>query len=191
MAYTFYRVCLAVGVSFVSGVVGAIWSSKSSFIKAFLQPFITLLKTTPVMAVVMLALLWLNSSTMPILVGFLMCFPIVYTNLLVGIENRDETVFEMAKVYRVKRKVFIFKLYIPSLLPSIYSALSLSFGLAWKAVIAAEVLAAPKYGMGYHLLTSKIYLETDRLFSWVILIVVFSTILERLLRKRSRYFDKN
>ena len=69
-------------------------------------------------------------------------------------------------------------------------------GLAFKVVVAAEVLAVPKYSMGYNLLNAKVYLETDELFAWLIVIVVLSSWCEKgitylLMRHERRTYDYN
>jgi len=183
VAYTMYRVCMGVIISFIIGVIAALASYFNQLIKDILHPLVLLFKSTPVMAVIILALLWVNSSEVPILVCFLMCFPIVYTNVLTGLSSVDQSLIEMTRVYKVKRRFIIKDIYMPHVSTYIKSALSLSVGLAWKVVIAAEVVAVPKYAMGYNLLTAKIYLETQEVFAWVIVIVILSSLCENLVKK--------
>ena len=53
-----------------------------------------------------------------------------------------------------------------------------SLGLAWKAGIAAEVIAAPKYSIGAMLYQSKVYFETTDLFAWTLVIIIMSLLIE-------------
>lgn len=176
---TFYRVGVGVILSSILGVISALIAYMIKLVQEILTPFITLLKSTPVMAVIILALLWFTKDTVPIFVCFLMCYPVVYTNALKGFNSVDKELLEMAKVFKIKTFTVICKIYIPQIKPYLEAALEMIVGLSWKVVIAAEVLAVPKHSMGYNLLSSKSYLETDSLFSWVIVIVVLSALCEK------------
>ena len=66
----------------------------------------------------------------------------------------------------------------PSLLPFFSAAMKTSLGLAWKAGIAAEVLAVPALSIGKKLFESKAYLETTDLFAWTLVVILLSLIIE-------------
>ena len=65
-----------------------------------------------------------------------------------------------------------------------------AMGFAWKAGIAAEVLATPKNSIGEQLYNAKIYLETADLFAWTVVVILLSMAIEevvvRLLRRGLR-----
>lgn len=176
IAYTFKRVIVGVCLSLMLGVITAYLSDVSALVEAFFKPAVTLMKSTPVMALIILALLWFPSDQVPIFVCFLMCYPIVYTNLLVGLKALDRELIEMSRIFEVSRRLCIQRCYFPQLRPYLYAALDLSVSMAWKVVIAAEVLAVPKYAIGYALLDAKRYLETREVFAWVIVIVLLSEV---------------
>ncbi|MGL4345060.1 MAG: ABC transporter permease [Cellulosilyticaceae bacterium] len=177
--YTFYRVIIGVGISMVIGVLTAIGAYYIGWFEAFIKPLIIALKVTPVMAVIVLALLWFEATNIPIFTCFLMCYPIVYTNVLMGFKTVDKDLLEMAQVFKVSRGRVLKQIYRPHIKPYLEAALRLVVGLAWKVIIAAEVLAVPAYSMGYNLLSAKVYLETAELFAWVIVIIVLSTSCEK------------
>ena len=180
---TFYRVFMGVVLSFGLGGLSACIAYWNPFIKELLAPCIIALKSTPVMAVIILALLWFTKNNVPIFVCFLMCYPVVYTNLLKGFQEVNKGLLEMATVFKVKPKYLLKDLYLPQIRPYIEAALGMVIGLSWKVVIATEVLAVPKYSMGYNLLSAKSYLETATLFAWVIIIVILSSLCEKLVTR--------
>jgi NitT/TauT family transport system permease protein len=53
-----------------------------------------------------------------------------------------------------------------------------SLGLGWKVTVAAEVLSSPKFSIGTKLYKAKIYIESEQLFAWTIVVIVLSLILE-------------
>jgi NitT/TauT family transport system permease protein len=54
-------------------------------------------------------------------------------------------------------------------------------------LIAAEVLSYPRWGIGTQMDTARVYLQTDKLFAWTLVVVamglVFDYVLDYLLKK--------
>ena len=183
VAYTFYRVVLGLVISFVLGVLLAFFASKVGVLESLLRPLMATVKSTPVMSVIMLALVWFSSSFVPVFSCILLCLPIVYTNTLSGIRSVDKNLLEMAAVFKVKHRRVIQEIVIPSVLPHIYAAIAVCLGFSWKSVVAAEVLSSPKYSMGFHMYATKLYLDTPALFAWTLTIIVISLIVEKGLKR--------
>lgn len=177
---TMVRVIAGIIISFAAGLGAAIAAYLLFIVKDILGFAVNILKSTPVMAVIIFALLWLPSGNVPIFVCFLMCFPIVYTNILTGLESLNEEYIEMSKIYHIRKRDLVQSIYIPFVAPHIKSALSLTTGLSWKTVVAAEVLSSPIFSMGYNLLNAKVYLDTEALFAWIIAIVSLSMAFEKI-----------
>lgn len=186
--FTLERVLIGVGLSLVLGMLFATLSYKMQFIALLLKPMVALMKSTPIMAIIILALLWFKSNEVPIFVCILMCYPIVYTNLLTGLRALDKELIEMSKLYQVKRWIAIRKCYLPQISRYFLASVQLGLGMAWKVVIAAEVLALPQYAIGDALLSAKLYIETTEVFAWIIVIVGLSqlgeNIVDLLFKKR-------
>lgn len=183
VAFTFYRVVFGIAISFVSGIALAYLASRWGALETLLSPAITAIKSTPVASVIILALVWFNSSFVPVFSCVLLCFPIFYTNTLSGIKSVDKELLEMAAVFGVRHKRVLTGISMPSVLPNVYSALSICLGFSWKSVVAAEVLASSRYSMGYNLYTTKLGLEIPDLFAWTITIIIISVAVEKGLKR--------
>lgn len=72
-------------------------------------------------------------------------------------------------------------LYLPQLWPFLVSAASLSLGLSWKSGVAAEVIGLPRDSIGEQLYQAKIFLATDELFAWTLVVILISMAVEKLL----------
>jgi NitT/TauT family transport system permease protein len=168
-------------ISCVAGVVLGMIAGFSAPVYWLLQPWVTVIRTTPVMSIVILAIIWFQSDIVPIFVTFLMIFPIIYGNVVAGIKNIDKQLLEMARMYRVKPRRVISELYFPSILPYLMAGASSAMGITWKVIIAAEILSQPVYAIGTSLMLAKIYLETAQVMAWTVVAIVISFTSEYLL----------
>lgn len=175
-----YRTMLALALSCIFGIIFGFFCGLNDYLYDLINPLIIVIRSTPIVSIIILAILWLKSSNVPIFATFLMCFPVIFTNVATGIKNTDKKILEMCKVYKFKKFEIIRFVYFPSILPYIHSAIISSIGIAWKASSAAEVLSMPKYSIGNHLFYAKANLEPTVLFSWTIIIVALSYVLENL-----------
>ena len=70
----------------ILGVVLAGLSAASVRLREFLLPFIVTVKSIPVASFVILVLIWVSSRNLSVLISFLMVFPVIYTNVLDGMD---------------------------------------------------------------------------------------------------------
>lgn len=164
----------------VFGVLLAVICSLSSIFDALLYPIIKIISSIPVTSFIILVMLWLPYTYVPVFIAALLVVPIMFGNVRTGIQQTDKSLLEVAKIYRFNAWKTLTKVYVPSVLPYFYSGAITSLGLAWKAGIAAEVLALPKNAIGSGMYYSKLYLETADLFAWTVIVVVFSFFFEKL-----------
>jgi NitT/TauT family transport system permease protein len=138
------------------------------------------IKSIPVASFVVIALIWLSSQNLSSLISFLMVLPIIYTNVLEGIRSVDKKMLEMADVFQMTTRKRMRFIWLPSLKPFLLSAMKISLGLAWKSGVAAELIGIPEGSVGEELYYSKLYLDTESLFAWTVVIVVVSVLFEKL-----------
>jgi len=179
--FSFKRITLGFVMAVLSGIVLAVAAYRFHIVEIFLWPYMAVIKAIPVASFIILCLIWLNSSSLPVFIAFLIVLPVIYTNMLTGFKSTDRKMLEMAKVFRLsfaKKLVFI---YFPKLKPHFISALSVSLGLAWKSGVAAEIIAISDGSMGEMLYNAKLYLATADLFSWTVTIVLVSILFEKVI----------
>ena len=190
LLYTFSRGLTGFVISFILGIIVGVLAGVFTKFRAFISPVISVIKSTPVISVILLALIWFNVNDVPIFVAFLMAFPIVCGNIIEGVITVNKNLLEMANVYQVKFSDQLIHIFIPSIVPFIIAAASLALGVVWKVIIAAEVLSQPKWAIGTSLNEAKDFLLTEEVFAWTIVAILLSSISEfafnRLLKKISR-----
>ncbi|MGE5381776.1 MAG: ABC transporter permease [Methylocystaceae bacterium] len=153
-----------------------------------LQPIMAVIRSTPVMSVVILAIIWTNSDLVPVMVCLLIAFPILYGNVVEGIRNVDNQLVQMASVYKVRRRRLFFELYLPSMVPFMVAGASNAMGITWKVIIAAEVLCQPLQAVGTQMMWAKMNLDTPRVLAWTVVLVTVSYLFEFAMRSLEQRF---
>lgn len=165
----------------VLGIVLGALCSWFHFLYQLIYPLLSAIKATPVASFIILALVWLQSSRVPAFIAGLIVLPIVFGNVCQGVAAADRELLEMASVFRFGRWKTLRTIYLPTVTPYLAAAFTTGIGLAWKAGVAAEVLANTKDSIGGRIYGAKIYLDTADLFAWTAVVIVLSVVLERLL----------
>lgn len=163
------------------GVILAIITAHFRILHDIISPFMTVIKAIPVASFIVLLLLWMDRNILPSVISVLIVIPIVWANVETGILQTDKSLLEMANAYKMSTWKKARHIYIPSTLPYFVSALNSSLGLAWKAGIAAEVLALPAIAIGKQIYELRLYMETVDLFAWTLTVILISLIIEKLI----------
>ncbi len=144
----------------------------------FLDPIISVLRSIPTMAIILITIIWLDSKSAPVFIAYLITFPMLYSSFLTAMKNVDYRLIEMAKVYKVPFIKRLVKLYIPSVTPDYLMAMKSSVSLSLKVTIAAEVLAQTRVSIGSYMQGNMSNFDMAGLFAWTIVAIVFSYLLE-------------
>lgn len=171
---------LILGITF--GTVLAFVCHKLGFLRTLIAPIISILKAMPVATFILLLWVSLRGSALTIFIGFIMVMPIIFQNVLSGLDSIDRELTEVATVFGFgtfkKLKLLIF----PSIKSYLFPAIITSVGLAFKSQIAAEIIAYTKNSIGQYIYDANYALKTDYVFAWAAVIVAFSIGLESLCR---------
>jgi NitT/TauT family transport system permease protein len=180
---TTLKIIVGATISFLLAVIIGGIAGMCSLLQDFLRPAVELMKTLPMVAFIILLLIWFGSSKVAAIVSGIVAFPMIYTAITEGIAHTDHGLIEMAKVFRMRPLQKAIYIYMPQIYPYLITNLKVALGMCWKAGISAEVIGLAKNSIGEQMYYSKIYLVTADLFAWCIVVVVISFILEKLILK--------
>lgn len=178
--FSFYHIAGGFLLALVLGLLLAALAGRFPWVEIMLRPFMVTVKTVPVASFVVICLIWLSAQNLAIFISFLIVLPVVYGNVLQGLKSEDKGMAELAAVFRMPFLRRIAYIHLPQLKPYLLSACSTALGMAWKAGVAAEIIGTPDGSMGKQLFYAKIYLDTDDLLCWTVIIVLVSVLFEKL-----------
>ncbi|MDR2572615.1 MAG: ABC transporter permease subunit [Oscillospiraceae bacterium] len=183
---TLQRSLISFTISFTIAGILAVLAHLKGFIAYMINPFITLCRSVPTMALVLILLLTVNSYMLPIVVAFLVVFPLCYENMKTAIDETDKRLITMAKVFKIPKHRQIIGIYIPAMLPYVFASIISGFGLNIKVIISAEVMGLPTMSIGHLILSARQSFDFKTSFAWLIIAVILSLICELILKKISK-----
>lgn len=175
----FITILLSLGIGVFLGILSGVIPQVSWFLK----PHVTVLRTIPVISIIVILLVLFGFTVAPYVITFLMIFPIIYQASYEGIRHMDK---ELKDVYRLEHhdlKLAIQYLYLPIITPYVTLSILQSFGLGLKVLVMAEYLSQTKNSIGNALYMAKVNLEYDDVFGWSILLILMSLAFEWAFRK--------
>lgn len=178
IAYSSLKIFAGFLAAFAAGVFVGITAGKWRIFGEFLEPAIGFLQSVPVASFIILALIWIGSENLSVLISFLVVFPVIYRNTVQGMAAADRSLLEMAQVYRMGAGKRFCYIYWPTLFPYLLAGSRTAFAMAWKSGIAAEVIGVPDLSIGEKLYMAKIYLSTAELFAWTLVVILASRLFE-------------
>ncbi len=182
IGFTTLRTLSAFFISFFLSIVLGFSTACIPLLDRLLSLPFTLVRTTPVVSFILLALFWFSSSAVPVFVSVLMTLPVMTSAVYSGIRNTDPKLTEMCSIFGFSRKQKIRWLYLPAVSQNLFSGALSAFGQSWKVTVAAEVISLPKKSAGFALYTAKTHLETTDVFAITFCIILICFILESLFR---------
>ncbi len=158
------------------------------------SPFITLLYPIPALGwlPILMILVGIN-NLLPILIIFICSFfPITY-NTKFGIQNVNKNYIKIAKLLGASNFKIFFKIIFPLALGNIFTGLRLEAGMAWRVIIAAEMIAIPT-GLGALMLRAENLIRMDIIIITLFVLSFMTLIFERFflyLEKKSMRWKAN
>jgi len=173
-ATSIVRYAASLTAGFLLAVVTGSVAAGLPFVDRALSPILSAVRATPVISIILLAIIWLSPGGVPVLVALLVAFPLIHDGIRDGIRRCPSQLRELAAVFSVPPLRRLGGLVVPSAVPSVLSAARGATGMGWKAIVAAEVLSQPQVGLGTELHLAKLYLQTPRVLAWTVWAVLFA-----------------
>jgi nitrate/nitrite transport system permease protein len=143
------RVAVGYGLAAVVGVAigGALGLNR--FAGKGFDPVVQVLRTVPPLAWFPISLMvFQDANTSAIFVIFITAIWPIIINTAVGIQEIPQDYTNVARVLRLSKRAYISNIVIPATVPYVFTGLRIAVGLAWLAIVAAEMLKADG-GIGY------------------------------------------
>ncbi len=142
------------------------------------KPF---LMSFPTVAWAILATIWFGVSTATVLfIQLMILIPYCLINISEGVRALDTELEEMGRSCTHSRLRLLTHILLPQLMPYLVAALRISYGVAWKIALIAEMFGA-KSGLGYLMVRAQSYGDGNTVLASCFVIIVLFWAGDRLL----------
>jgi NitT/TauT family transport system permease protein len=179
LLHSLWRICAGVGLALVFGTLIGLAIGLTGWGRAIFRPIISIILPVPTLAwtPVLLLVFGIDDRTTITVVFIAASLQIVY-NVVAGIDTLNLRVFWVARSMGASRMQIFIKVIVPGIFPYLLTGLRLGVGFAWRALIAAEMLAASSFGLGLMISNAVEYLNMDIIFGGIILIALMGCFFE-------------
>lgn len=180
--YSLYRVITGFLLGAVLGILVGCAAGSLRLIEDFLDPVIEMLRPIPPLAWLPLFIFWFGIGELPKIyfTAFVAFFP-VYVNTIEGVKFADPILRRAALSLGATGGQMFRLVTLQVALPQIITGLRLGFGMAFLALVAAELIAA-NAGLGYRIMESRNYFKVDWMVFGALVIGVIGFSLGSLIR---------
>jgi bicarbonate transport system permease protein len=148
--YSLGRVAKGYTAAAVVGIGLGILVGTNQTINKAVDPIFQFLRMIAPLAWVPISLIALqNVQQAAIFVIFITAVWPILINTTVGVQQIPQDYKNVARVLQISPRKYFFKVLIPSALPYIFTGLRIAIGLAWLAIIAAEIVMSGVIGIGF------------------------------------------
>lgn len=177
-------------IAFMIGTAFGIVTGKSKKLYPIVRPVMMVIQSVPPVSWILLAILWMGiNGGAQTTVVVLALLPVFFFNSVQGIQQVPIELLETAQIFQVGVMRTIRGVYLPALKPYWSSAVVISIGIGWKTIVMAEVISG-QTGIGAMMNTARIYLKTEEVMAWTLLIVCFGISMEAFARRISGGADQ-
>lgn len=164
-AVTMFESISGFAIGSIVGIIAAIFFTHSRIIELSIYPYAIALKTTPLVALAPLLVLWFgNGMLAKIVMSALICFFPVIVNSTKGLKAISPESLDLMDSLSATKWQVLTKLRFPASLPYIFSALKISATLSVIGALVGE-LAGSTQGIGYIIIINSYRTETVMVFA--------------------------
>jgi NitT/TauT family transport system permease protein len=159
--------------STVIGVVIALFFAQSRWVRKMFYPYTLLLQTVPIIAIAPLILMWVGAGEPAVtLIAFIISLAPIIANTTQGLISVEENLVDLFLMHNATRGQVLFKLRLPSAVPSLFVGIRIASGIAVIGAITGELYAGSSRegvgGLQNSILYASSQLQTDYLFALVL-----------------------
>jgi NitT/TauT family transport system permease protein len=161
----------------IAAVALAILFSQSRLVERTLYPYAVILQVTPVVAVAPLILIWVGfehiNLALSLIAGIIAFFPIL-SSATQGLKSTDFNLIDLSRLYGASRRQILWKVQLPSSLPSLLTGMKVGGVIALIGEVTAEFAAGSgtATGLAWRIVESGNRLEIATLFAALALLAL-------------------
>jgi len=178
MLATLGRVASGFILAFLTAFVLALGMGRRRGLAAFFEPLLIVGLTVPGLVWAILCIIWFGISLVGSAIAVAISIaPAISLNLIQGVRSINAELLEVAAMLRLPLSVRLRRLWLPGLLPVVFSGARLALSLAWKVIVLVEMFGLSS-GVGFQLNSEFGAQNVAGVLAWTLCFAVVMAILE-------------
>jgi NitT/TauT family transport system permease protein len=177
--YTAANTLLGFGLSVVIGFALALGIVHSRFVEATVYTTLVAVNSMPKVALAPLFVVWMGTgNTSKVAMAFLIALFAIVIDAVLGLRSLDAETIDLARSMRGSALKLLWKIRLPSAMPSLFAGMKVAIGLSLVGVLVGEFVSA-QHGLGYVIMAGQGAFDTPRVFAAILLLSILGTVLFR------------
>ncbi|MCL2703103.1 MAG: ABC transporter permease [Defluviitaleaceae bacterium] len=189
--HVFTTVWVTIAGFLLGTIIGTVMAALlwwNRFLSSVLAPYMVVLNALPKTALAPILIVWLGNNVKSIIVTALLISVIVsIITILNGFLHVDPEKIKLIETFCGKKSQTLFKLIIPSNIPTIIAAMKINVGLSFVGVIVGEFLVA-QAGLGYLIVYGSQIFRMDWVMLSIVILCIMAAVLYQLIVMLERKF---
>lgn len=169
---TLFESMMGFALASLLGIAIAISIAQSRVVERVIYPYVVVAKVVPIVAIAPLLMLWFGFGVAPkiVIAALISFFPIV-VNTVKGLKSTDPQALRLMRSLSATPFQTFVKIRLPYALPYILAGFKIAIPLSVVGAVVGELVGADK-GLGHLIMIAEAYLDTEMMFSAVIMAVI-------------------
>jgi NitT/TauT family transport system permease protein len=169
-----YAILLTFVIGSVLGTVAGLILGLSRTLNEIVGPFMAPINSIPRIALAPLFIAWFGlTTTAKVVLGVSIVFFILAENARSSVRSVDADLMTMARVVGLRRTSLVWKVVLPSAVPTMFAGLRLTFTYSLLGVIASEMIAATN-GIGQDIVLFSSSYQINTVFAILVELMVIA-----------------
>lgn len=187
--YSLGRVMAGFGLAVLVAIPIGLLMGMSEACRQAWQPLVQILRPVSPLAWLPIGLLLFKAvDPSAIFVIFITCIWPTLLNTAAGVRSIPQDYRNVARVLRLNRREYAFKVLLPAIRPYIITGMRLSLGIAWMVIVAAEMLTGG-IGIGFFIWDEWNNLNVKSIIVAIVVIGLVGILLEAMMNFVQNRFD--
>ena len=176
MTATFTAVAIAFVVGSLTGTVAGLALGLSKWLDGIVGPFLAPLNSIPRIALAPLFIAWFGlTMSAKVVLAVSIVFFILAENARSAVRSVDHDLMTMGRVVGLKGSAIVWKVVLPSAVPTIFAGLRLTFTYCLLGVIASEMIAATN-GLGQDIVLFSSSYQINTVFAILTILMIVAVL---------------
>jgi NitT/TauT family transport system permease protein len=180
-------IALAFIIGSITGTLAGLALGLSKTLNAIVGPFLVPINSIPRIALAPLFITWFGlTMTSKVVLAVSIVFFILAENARGAVRSVDSDLMVMARVVGLRSVGLLWKVVLPSAVPTLFAGLRLTFTYSLLGVVASEMIAATS-GVGQDIVLYSSSYQVDTVFAILIELIVFAVVINTIFSALERW----